>query len=245
MHSRKHSLAGRVTLRRLVRRSVARAVETAGEGELVETLAWELGRSLRAEGTGLRGNLRGGILTEVRLASEEARARVLVELGSARSENAQDELELQRAILDDAHDAMIRRASADGPVLDGELVRGIGELFDRARDGELTFEALREATLAHVRRSSDAGRDGMLEAWAGERDRRMDVLRRRLAKVNQLLADSEEALGRLGQRDDGIRSLYRTVQGLDELTPDAARKRLLLAEIYRANIALRSHRDSA
>jgi len=262
MHPREHSLASRETLRRVVRRSVARAVENAREGELVETLAWELSRALRAEGTALRGAVRSGILAEVRLAGFEEVAAAEHALATAQGERPPspeggaghsavaptepegDELALHRSILDDAHEAMVRRARSEGLAQDDDLRADLDALFARAASGELPLDLLREEIQERVQRAATEGRERMLAAWSLERDRRMDVLRRRLDKVNRLLESSEQALGRLGAGDPGLRSIYRTVQGLDALTPDAARKRLLLAEIYRANLELR-RRESA
>jgi hypothetical protein len=250
MYPRKPNLASREVLHRLVRDSIARAIEISSEGALVETLAFELGRAIRREvardGRALRGATRDGLLTEL----EQTNEAMLAERERAAAELAevQSELALHRAMLDDAHGAMVRRADADAPVMDEELRGALVGLFDRAAAGELSLEELRAATLERVRQASDASRDAMLAAWSAERDKQVDQLRRRLDKLNRSLAASEQALGRLAAQreiDPGIASIYRTVQGLDEMTQDASRKRLMLAEIYEANLALQKRREPA
>ena len=74
-----------------------------------------------------------------------------------------------------------------------------------------------------------------------DRERHVEVLERRLAKLKQLLEATEEELGRLIQEksiDPGIASIYRQVQGISPDARDYQRKRELLGLIYQANVEL-------
>lgn len=73
------------------------------------------------------------------------------------------------------------------------------------------------------------------------RDRRIDLLERRITKLNQSLEATERALAQLAQHknvDLGIASLYRVVQGLSPLEPDLDAKRQMMARLFEANLAL-------
>jgi hypothetical protein len=240
MYSKRLTLVNRDVLRRIVMGSVDRAVDVAQEGNLIDTLVAELARSLRREGRAIRGLTRRQFLEELERSNHE-----LLQLRrQAESElsNLQAELMLHRRMLDDAHAAMVARADADAPIFDAKVRDDLARLFDRAEAGELTLQELRAEVDALVLASSSEGRDRMLDAWAVERDRQVDLLRRRINKLNRSLEASEEALQRLSsqaEEDPGIASIYRTVQGLEMTANHLARKRVMLAEIYRANLRLR------
>jgi len=240
MYSKRLTLVNRDVLRRIVMGSVDRAVDVAQEGTLIDTLVAELARSLRREGRAIRGLTRRQFLEELERSNHE-----LLQLRrQAESElsNLQAELMLHRRMLDDAHAAMVARADADAPIFDAKVREDLAALFDRAEAGELTLQELRAEVDALVQASSSEGRGRMLDAWAVERDRQVDLLRRRINKLNRSLEASEEALQRLSshaEEDPGIASIYRTVQGLEMTANHLARKRVMLAEIYRANLRLR------
>ncbi len=71
--------------------------------------------------------------------------------------------------------------------------------------------------------------------------REVDVLQRRIAKVNQALGDTERQLSEsMGARpgEDGLASKYREVQGLSPDEANYQRKKELVYELFRANLAL-------
>jgi hypothetical protein len=240
MYSKRLTLVNRDVLRRIVMGAVDRAVDMAQEGALIDTLVAELARSLRREGRAIRGLTRRQFLEELERSNHE-----LLQLRKqAESElsNLQAELLLHRRMLDDAHAAMVARADADAPVFDAKVRDELAALFDRAEAGELTLQELRSEVDALVLASSRDGRGRMLDAWAIERDRQVDLLRRRINKLNRSLEASEEAIQRLSsqaEEDPGIASIYRTVQGLEATANHLARKRVMLSEIYRENLKLR------
>lgn len=69
----------------------------------------------------------------------------------------------------------------------------------------------------------------------------LDLLQRRARKLERSLADARAALAYvagLEHVEDGLASIYRTVQGLAGTDPQVARKREALIGIFRANLAL-------
>lgn len=234
------TLVDRDVLRRIVRGAVDRAVDCAQEGELIDTLVAELARSLRREGRAIRGLTRRQFLEELERSNHELlqlRARAQAELS-----DLQAELVLHRRMLDDAHAAMVARADAEARVLDAEVLKGLALLFDLAEAGEISLSELRSRVDELVLATSRDGRGRMLDAWAVERDRQVELLRRRINTLNRSLSASEEALQRLSaqaEEDPGIASIYKTVQGLEATATNLARKRVMLAEIYRENLKLR------
>lgn len=80
------------------------------------------------------------------------------------------------------------------------------------------------------------------------RDREMDVLQRRLAKVNALLDDAETELAvrrKAGPGEDGVESIYRDVQGLDPGDEQREKKGNLMRSIFDANLDLKQQREGA
>jgi uncharacterized membrane protein YtjA (UPF0391 family) len=68
-----------------------------------------------------------------------------------------------------------------------------------------------------------------------------DILERRIVKLNQALAEAEHALEHVATTgyDDGIASIYRTVQGLAPGEPGYAKKKAALGLVFLENLALR------
>lgn len=233
MYPRELSLAGREILRRLVREAIAKAIETSPEGELVDTLALELGHALRREGRALTG------LTPGRLVAELGRGERLIH----------DEPET--ATTPRPLPGLAPLAEAESPdeherVLHEELRASLGRLFAQAAQGGLSIDELHEATVAQVHVSTARTVRALLGTSSNPEE--VEVLRRRLEKLNRSLAASEQTVRRLtGNPEElpGLRSGFRNVQGLDSLSPHAARKRMLLTEVYRANLKLRDRRDPA
>lgn len=76
-----------------------------------------------------------------------------------------------------------------------------------------------------------------------ERADRVERLERRLAKLRLALAERERDLQELrlrAQRDEGVASIYRDVQGLSASDPALEQKGALLAEVFRQNLSLQT-----
>ncbi|NOT31160.1 MAG: hypothetical protein HOP15_11990, partial [Planctomycetes bacterium] len=76
---------------------------------------------------------------------------------------------------------------------------------------------------------------------SSEELRSLDVLQRREHKLERSLREARAALAYvsgLAHVDDGLASIYRTVQGLASSDPRHTQKRDVLECVFRANLAL-------
>ncbi|MBI3818507.1 MAG: hypothetical protein HY286_07445 [Planctomycetes bacterium] len=98
-------------------------------------------------------------------------------------------------------------------------------------------ERAARAVVEYLRRERDAA-----EARAAiEHRARVELLERRLAKLNETLARTEFELEHALQnsnREEGMASIFKTVQGLRESAKDFERKRALLSELFQKNLVL-------
>jgi hypothetical protein len=72
--------------------------------------------------------------------------------------------------------------------------------------------------------------------------REVELLQRRIAKLQRMLDKAEETLRRLASMspdDPGIASIYRTVQGLSPEDRAFAFKQKLMKKIFQANLELK------
>ncbi|MCR9247118.1 MAG: hypothetical protein NXI31_18960 [bacterium] len=79
------------------------------------------------------------------------------------------------------------------------------------------------------------------EARAALRDREVDNLQRRIKKLNDSLALTENRLQQVSAMkniDEGISSIYREVQGIGQGDAHAGKKKELMSEIFKANLKL-------
>ncbi len=119
-----------------------------------------------------------------------------------------------------------------------------GVLEDRLRDlgGALAEHAdLRRRLVELALESLDPGPEPEGAAASSAELRTLDVLQRRASKLERSLAESRSALAYvagLEHVEEGLASIYRTVQGLAAADPGHARKRGALEGIFRANLAL-------
>jgi hypothetical protein len=125
------------------------------------------------------------------------------------------------------------RARALGLVLEGKLQELGGTLALRA---DLRARLV-ELVLAGLTDDSNP------QTATPEELRSLDVLARRAAKLERSLHETRAALAYvsgLERVDEGLASIYRTVQGLAESDPRLEQKRGVLEQVFRANLALQN-----
>lgn len=124
-------------------------------------------------------------------------------------------------------------ARALGLVLEDRL-NGLG--------GTLTERAdLRQRLIALAQTALDAPSSPAGSEASSEELRSLDVLQRRAHKLARSLQDARAALeyvAGLAHVDQGLTSIYRTVQGLASSDPHHTQKRDVLEGVFRANMAL-------
>lgn len=162
---------------------------------------------------------------------------------------AQDELDMLRRELGQAQQALdAKLAAAAVPVQaqiageNAELARRFLETFaavQEAAGGDL--DQLRDGTLSLLLDFVDKERKSTIAATEVARDREIDLLQRRVSKLTASLEVSEKRmveLAALKNIDPGISSIYREVQGLDHQDALFKKKSALMADIFKANLAL-------
>jgi hypothetical protein len=158
------------------------------------------------------------------------------------------------AALDTAHDTAQRASPSATPtsgdhapltpaartlalVLEDRLAR-LGGLI--AQRNDLRHRLIELALAGHARPAPVAGPDTSQDATLDEL-RGLDVLQRRLAKLEHSLQETRATLAYvsgLEHVDTGLASLYRQVQGLAESDPRRELKRSVLDSIFHANLSL-------
>lgn len=119
-----------------------------------------------------------------------------------------------------------------------------------AEEGTKALQSARRAQEALVHAIEDMQAKGGDPNLATELDsyrRQIDLLERRIAKLTQLLAMTEDELRRLIDAksiDPGVSSVYRSVQGLDDAVANAKAKKELMKRIFQANLELKQQLSS-
>lgn len=234
-------------LRAAVNRSVASSLHRRlGEldadvvARIQDDVRERLMRLVHEKGRQLRGMSKKRFLLELERsrnqilrARDEAReqlAGLRARLGSIRTKGpGREALANEEAHLSEQFEVVVR-----------ERVRS---LFARAATGELDAARMEEEIVALTFRLARDEAERLVERQGGPQLGRVDVLERRILKLTRHLDQAEHAMGelrRLKEGDPGIASIYRHVQGLSDEEADAAIKRVLLREIFEANVALRA-----
>ncbi len=110
-----------------------------------------------------------------------------------------------------------------------------------AASGGAAGSAVEERVLALVMETVGRERAAAEEAKSALRDREVENLQRRIEKLTQSLSTTEHRLRQVAAMkniDDGISSIYREVQGLDESAQDSGKKKELMSAIFAANMRL-------
>lgn len=240
MSKRRLNLVPGGALGSIVRTAVVRSLAHAEPSELADVLSGELVRAIRGAARSVHGMSRRDVLDELEHSNHDlvrARDRARIELEELKRESA-----AQRLHLAEAHDDLLRMVDGGAAGREERAVARVTEVFERARSGELPLESLQARMKALVLETARLERRELLVGLTAERDRQIDLLERRIAKLNRSLELSEAALHELAARkslDAGLASIYRTVQGLAADDPGAAEKRVLLEELFVANLRLR------
>jgi hypothetical protein len=177
------------------------------------------------------------------------------------------EIERQRERAEDEIDQMRRELAEKRQALKLELERDALELANRyqgenaaiAHKVSAIVQALAEAPESTTRDVEQKLMELVMDVVSGEReaaeaarralqDREVDTLQRRIRKLNDTLSQTElrlQQVSALKDLDSGISSIYREVQGVDTRDAQAKKKLDLMAEIFRANLALKQKRERA
>lgn len=171
-------------------------------------------------------------------------------------ERAEEEIDLMRRELGEKRSALQVKLQQDAVAV---ATRYDGENADIAMKVAAVVNSLAESDDTSL--SSVEGRlmELVMDVVSGERkdaetarmalqDREVGNLQRRIKKLNDTLVVTEQRLSKVSAMktvDDGISSIYRGVQGLDESGSDTGKKKELMADLFKANLKLQKRSKGA
>ncbi len=165
---------------------------------------------------------------------QRLRERAEEEVDALRRQLANDQKALATKMEGEPASTLARHASEDAAL--------VNRLHEALTAGGLAIDAATEEhVLAVVLESLRRERAAAELATCALRDREVENLQRRIEKLTQNLSTTEHRLrhvAALKNIDDGISSIYREVQGLDEKTADVGKRKELMSAIFSANMRL-------
>lgn len=182
-------------------------------------------------------------LTEDRDKLQQVTARAEEEVLHLRRELAEQRSALRRKLEDAA-----RSREEDTQEDDSAITSRVEELCQSVLAGaERVPAVLQEKVLELVLDVVKVERQVAIDAKEQLHSREVDLLRRRIAKVNEALGETERRLSdavKARSEDSGVASIYRKVQGVNPSDDMFQRKKELVHEIFRANLTLQKRRRS-
>lgn len=174
---------------------------------------------------------------------QQVTARAEEEVLQLRRELGEQRTALRRKLEDAA-----RSREADAHEDDSAITARVEQLCKNVFADENADPATRQAKILElVLDVVRVERQAAIQAKEDLHSREVDLLRRRIAKVNEALGDTERRLSaavRVQSVDPGIASIYREVQGVNPSDEMFQRKKELVTEIFRANLALQKRPGS-
>ena len=168
---------------------------------------------------------------------EQQRERAEEEVDQLRREITQQSQALQLKLDQDALELATRYDGENAAI--AHKVAEVVQSF--ATTPGLALSAVEQRLMELVMNVVTGERQAADEARKALRDREVDNLQRRIKKLNDSLAQTEQRLQQVAAMkslDGGISSVYRQVQGLDLSDQQAGKKKELMAEIFKANLKL-------
>lgn len=150
-----------------------------------------------------------------------------------------DDLAAQRASFRQEEAVLREEASEMGGLQQAALIDRIQSIFAKVpRTPDL--ETVEKEIIAFAVEELYEGRKKAVEAQMAEHRAMVDQLERRVAKLTSLLGVTEEQLQRVLAAktiDEGVASIYRTVQGLAADAAQAEQKKAMMGVIFKENLA--------
>lgn len=183
-------------------------------------------------------------LQRQRSEAEKQRERAEEEIDALRREIASKSQELQ-VRLDEGAVSVANRYDGENAA----IARRVAEVMQAmAGPKAIDLVVAEERIMALVMDIITEERQKSEVARAALRDREVENLQRRIQKLNESLGQTERRLlevAAMKNVDEGISSVYREVQGLQADAAQSGKKKELMAEIFKANLALQKRRDAS
>lgn len=176
---------------------------------------------------------------------ERARERAEEEIDQMRRELTQKQSALQDRLERGSVDQANRYVGEDAAIA-AKVTEVIGAIASESDTA--SHEVLNERLMALVMDVVSAERQSADGARKELQDREVGILQRRIKKLSDTLSSTEQRLVKataVKDFDTGISSIYREVQGLNTADTQAAKKKELMADIFRANLALQKRSKGA
>lgn len=166
--------------------------------------------------------------------------KIRTELGEQMERMRQDTKDLAARTADEAEVEQTEQ--------ERDLIAELRTIF--AEEGKKIegLKPLERRVVALVELGLRENRQRALEAHVAEHTMQVEMLERRISKLNKSLGTTADALKRVSAMkavDGGIASIYRDVQGLSEEDAQAELKKELMADIFKANVALKKDIESS
>lgn len=183
------------------------------------------------------------------LARSHSELRRLKEKAEEQVDQLRRELSAQQALLKQKLMLAESEARARFEGEDVAIAEKVLMLFEGAKAVPgLDLDQLRERVMELVKGIVHDERRDTIAALEKARDRDVDLLQRRINKLQDHLTETEHHLRemiRVKNIDEGISSIYRVVQGLNEADAQFERKLALMTDLFQANLRLQKKGKSA
>jgi chromosome segregation ATPase len=247
-HLRK--LACKTPVDQLVKQGV-KEVKVVGLDHIVALIEEAVHRTLRSKLMGLeRDQLAGATREEFLrlLQSHQTLQRTHDEVLRRKTEAEEEIDQLRRQLA--AHNAELReklataerelRAQYEGE--NNEIIEKINGVFlELSTKPDVAVTELRNRVVELVMDVVGRERSEAMAARQSAHDREVELLERRINKLNTTLQETEQRLVHMASvdhLDPGISSIYRDVQGLSSSDRLYAKKKDLMSDIFRANLTI-------
>lgn len=138
-----------------------------------------------------------------------------------------------QSLIDEARNPSYREILEDMVSRDGDLEKAVASLVEQIMSRAVS-EAKEDADAVASASTVDESKEQAYQ-------REINLLRRRVSKLTESLGLTESEIARLRKMktaDDGVASIYRDVQGLEDADAQAEIKKSLMESIFKANIDL-------
>ena len=158
----------------------------------------------------------------------------------AEIEDLRGELEASAKRFQQQHDELLEERASVAGLQEASIIDQIQRVFGSVvRTPDIA--RLEQEIVALAAKELFEERQKAVQAQVAEHQKQIDLLERRIHKLTEMLGVTEEELGRvmaLKGIDPGVASIFRTVQGLSVDDGQAAVKKAMMADIFKANLAI-------
>lgn len=169
-------------------------------------------------------------------------------------ERAEEEIDLMRRELGEKRSALKVKLEQDAVEVasryegeNAEIAKQVADVVRTlAESGDTSTASAEDRLMELVMNVISGEREAADVARKALQDKEVGNLQRRIKKLNDTLQTTEQRLQKVAAMKDvtdGISSIYKEVQGLDESDSHAGKKKELMADIFSANLKLQKKRS--